>query len=241
MKTKIQTTSDYDKFNFRKTNRPVSRAYVSDLVKSISKNNLTANFPVLVNERFEIIDGQHRFMACVDLGLPIHYTVVETSGNRITDEIMVDINTHQRTWRLDEFVNMYAQRGIQSYIDVKNCMDEYKVGASNAFAIVSNGEKNNSNIIRAGKFKSGKIPYRKICDALAEMRDICPFAYNLKFVVAFTKLYCSPKYNHENEFKKFVRYRMDMTQCATSGQYAKLFESIVNKRKSADDKITIAV
>jgi hypothetical protein len=241
MKPNIKTSRNYDQFVLRKTNRPVSQAYVKQLIESIDKNDLTANFPILVNERNEIIDGQHRFAACVELGLPIHYTVIDATGARTTDDIMVDINTHQRTWRLDEFVNMYARRGVQSYIDVENCMNHYKVGASNAFAIVSNGEKNNSTAIRAGKFKSGKIHYSQICEALLQMRDICPFALNLKFVTAFTKLYCSKGYNHDNEYKKFVRYRMDMQQCATSGQYAKMFESIVNKRKSANEKISINV
>ena len=59
----IYKTTNYSIFSFLQGNRSVSKK--NSLVKSIQKIDLTMYKPILVDSEFRIIDGQHRFFACM--------------------------------------------------------------------------------------------------------------------------------------------------------------------------------
>ena len=61
--TKILKSFEYKKFKFMVGNRAINDRHVNNLVKSIEKNGLIMN-PSCVNEKSEIVEGQHRLMAC---------------------------------------------------------------------------------------------------------------------------------------------------------------------------------
>lgn len=72
----IKYTSNYSRFKHLNGNRNIVEPHLRRLIKSIQENGWLENSPVLVNQKYEIIDGQHRFEACKTLGLPIEYMVV---------------------------------------------------------------------------------------------------------------------------------------------------------------------
>ena len=60
MKPVIQRTNKYDLFKRIESNREVNPAHLKKIEKSISEKNFLHLYPIIVNERMEIIDGQHR-------------------------------------------------------------------------------------------------------------------------------------------------------------------------------------
>ena len=70
----IKVTTNYDLFSFMPGNRDIAKKNM--LVKSIEKIDLTEYKPIIVNENYVIIDGQHRFMACKELEKPIYYIIL---------------------------------------------------------------------------------------------------------------------------------------------------------------------
>lgn len=75
----VHTTTDY--FLFFKPiegNRNKNIIHLSRLKKSISENYLFT--VIIVNEKYEIIDGQHRFECVKELKLPLHYIVCKGYG-----------------------------------------------------------------------------------------------------------------------------------------------------------------
>jgi len=72
---KIFYTTDYSKFNTLAGNRQVNIAHVKKLESSFDEEYLIS--PILVNEKFQIIDGQHRFEAAKNLKLPIYYYMIQ--------------------------------------------------------------------------------------------------------------------------------------------------------------------
>ena len=230
-KTKIHISNDYNSFKIRKTNRPVSDQYVESLVESIRKHDLTHNFPIVVTENMEIIDGQHRYFACMELGLPIKYTIVDGDfKSREIDDVTVLLNTNQRAWRLNEFVNLYSRRGVAAYKMVQEIMERYSLNVSNAIVIVSNGLAK-SVAVREGKLEVGRIDPHIISRALIHIRQIFPDAMHNKFVSAFTSIMVHNLYNPDTDFHRLQLYRMDMTKCATVEQYIRMLEVILNKRR----------
>ena len=69
----IHTTKEYDKFSLINYNREVNRKHLNRLKISIKHKDLTKFKPVIVDKEFCVVDGQHTFVACKELGLPIHY------------------------------------------------------------------------------------------------------------------------------------------------------------------------
>ena len=72
---KTYSTDEYDKFSFFEKN------HVKRLEGSVKMAG-QLNCPILVSEDFKIIDGQHRFKAWKNLGLPIIYSIGRNYGER---------------------------------------------------------------------------------------------------------------------------------------------------------------
>lgn len=106
MKPQIETTLDYDKFRTVEGNREVDTPHVRQLAEEIALNDLTPYFPVLINQDWEIIDGQHRFEVCRTLTLPIYYLQVPGLDLKSVQRI----NTSSKRWNLRDYIQSYIQR-----------------------------------------------------------------------------------------------------------------------------------
>ena len=61
--SQVRTTVRYDDFHILPGNREINQAHVLELIESFGKANLFDAHPVVVNEKMEVIDGQHRLEA----------------------------------------------------------------------------------------------------------------------------------------------------------------------------------
>lgn len=77
--------------------------------------------PILVNEKYEIIDGQGRFEALKILGFPIKY--VMQNGIGLNECIMM--NTRSKDWDAIDYVYSFAEKGNQNYILLVNLIQNY--------------------------------------------------------------------------------------------------------------------
>src|SRR5262245_19806840 len=97
---KIESTTNYERFVFKKGNRPV-RGRVVTLINAIQNHNQLAEYPILVSERqdgkFEIADGQHRFEAARALKVPISFI---RSRHQISIEMIAAANQLQKSWSM---------------------------------------------------------------------------------------------------------------------------------------------
>lgn len=99
--TTVYQTDDYSKFKLIDGNRPIEHA--KKIIESIKEIGMLYQ-PVLVNERFEIIDGQGRFLAMKTLGLPIIY--IRQDGLTINE--VRYLNQNATVWKVRDYVHSYA-------------------------------------------------------------------------------------------------------------------------------------
>ena len=97
----VRKTNNYKKFRFVDGNRDVAR---TGRIRNSIKENGWYRQPILVNEHFEIIEGQHRFVVCKELGLPIEYVVQE--GLEVKD--CVPLNVSRKNWSVADYVHLNA-------------------------------------------------------------------------------------------------------------------------------------
>lgn len=111
--TTIQETTDYTVFKFLKHNRPVVVSHVARLAQSmIDRPHLRVSRPVLVNDKMEVIDGQHRLRASELNGQSVYFMSVP--GLTIEDARL--LNALQRTWSLLDYAYSYASSRVPAYV-----------------------------------------------------------------------------------------------------------------------------
>lgn len=111
---------DYSKFKKLEGNRAVIKARKAKILKSINDVGYVLN-PIIVNKKMEIIDGQGRFEALKELGMPIVYVVDPKAGIKEC----ISMNVGQMNWRTIDYVTMYAEQGNENYIRVQKAMDSF--------------------------------------------------------------------------------------------------------------------
>lgn len=99
---KIRSTMQYSMFRFIDGNRDASHA--AKIKKSIEEVGLLV-CPVLINENWEIIDGQGRFTACKELNLPVYYVMQKGIG---IEEVR-KMNSVSSNWKTGDYVHSYTE------------------------------------------------------------------------------------------------------------------------------------
>lgn len=116
---KVRCTKNYKQFKFVEGNRDID--HVNKIIKSIQIVGLFVQ-PILVNQRMEIIDGQHRFSACKELELPIYYIVQDDVG---LEEVKA-LNMASKNWSTKDFIKSYATGNHQvDYVYLQQLMKAY--------------------------------------------------------------------------------------------------------------------
>ena len=103
-------TTDYDCFKKVKGNRRVLEERVAKILASFDKIGYIP-VPIIVNEKYEVIDGQGRLEACKRRGYPVNFIV--KPGLKIEDCIVMNINV--TPWNLMDYIECYAEIGNESY------------------------------------------------------------------------------------------------------------------------------
>lgn len=100
----VEKTQDYDKFKILEGNRPLNRAHLKKLKASIEKSNHLNLHPVIVNQNFEVIDGQHRLQCARDLGVDIFFI----KSDKIADEHLIECNVNQKSFECENYIDYFA-------------------------------------------------------------------------------------------------------------------------------------
>jgi len=97
-------TKQYEKFKFVESNRDINQSNLKKVEESILKIGIQV--PIVVNNNYEIIEGQHRFIALRKNKLVVPYIV---SGRATVSEI--DSLQESRKWTAIDFCKSRAAKG----------------------------------------------------------------------------------------------------------------------------------
>lgn len=113
---KIYATKDYDKFKFICGNRDIKDARVNRIRKSIEKIGLKT--PIAVTRRYEIVDGQGRFLVCRLLDIEVYYYFVFDDKAEISE--IVSENNSVTRWKNREIIRGLSESGSMAarYLDI---------------------------------------------------------------------------------------------------------------------------
>lgn len=188
----------------------------------------------MVNEKFEIIDGQHRYLICKELDLPINYIIEKKYGLR---EVQI-LNANMKNWTANDYVNGYCDLGYKDYQVYRDFVKKY--GFTNQVALLLlSGEfvSGSSNDTITSKFKEGEFKVKDLDKSkkLAErIKSIEPY-YNgylrRSFIYAIVGMLKKDIFNFEEFLSKLKHQPTVLKDCANVTQYKELIEEIYNHRR----------
>lgn len=240
----IFVTTNYAMFSLMKGNRKINPAHKARLKKSMQQRYLIS--PILVNELMEIIDGQHRFFAAKELGLPIYYYIID--GYRWAE--IQRLNTNMKNWGKTEYLEAYCDMGYAPYITLKNVWQKYpEFNLTSLIVLLSGvaGNRNTSNKdaktkenpkgnVHVKPFEEGEfiIPnLNKSIEYLEKIRMLkkhIDFYNETLFVRAMLSLFKNENYNHSVFLQKLAYQSAAMQKCTSISAYVLLIEDIYNYR-----------
>lgn len=164
----VYETNDYGLFSFIESNRNPSRKHVENLKRQI-KNGYELP-PIIVRENGEILDGQHRYIALVELEKPIQFLIKED----IRKDVLQKSNSFVSKWTINDHVNYHRKEGNQDYQDLYEFCQYSGLCANIAARILGSAKGNGitTKAIEEGKFfvKSKTDAYQFVDDVLMRIR-----------------------------------------------------------------------
>jgi hypothetical protein len=242
----VNSSKDYSKFKTLQGNRNVNKLHVKRLKESFREAYLLS--PIVVNENYEIIDGQHRFQAAMEMNLPINFIVC---NNYSLKEVQM-LNTNMTNWKKIDYLNAYCDLNFPEYLKFRNFMRRFpEFGMASCETILTDslagGHKTSSSSVLKGDInKSGsyairyfqegdlEIPnYEKSIENAEKIMMIKPYydGFNRNtFVRAMIGIFRLEYYSHSKLIERLAANPTALQHCANVTQYKLLIEDIYNFR-----------
>lgn len=249
---KVLKTYDYSMFKIMADNREINLLHVRRLVESFEKDQLIC--PIIVNENYEVIDGQHRLRASEETGRPVYYLVIKGYGIK---EVQV-LNTNQKNWTKTDYLEMYCSEGLKPYLQFKQFMVDFPdfgiQSAERILTFFSGGNGKSKKIkgvaswsVPLRAFENGNLELpdiRKSYSLARKIMEIKPFYKNFHrgtFVSAIMPHILNNKeYVHSEMIHKLQHSNIKLIDCNTVETYRQLLEKIYNYRRQ-DKKISLTL
>ena len=228
----IFSSKKYDSFNRLAGNRDIDPKNVKKLTNSIKANGYKKSQPIILDEDFNIIDGQHRFRACQDLGLPVYFTIEKTDDSL---KLTQDLNKDQKNWSIIDYVKSYSERKFEDYNRLLKLIQDENITTSSAIWLIKRSRNGNvQQQIRKGTFKCSEedvLRARLVLNKIRELKESIPNNFpeekKLRSVMLTDRiivpLMCmmeEENYNHKRMLKQIKElYRsIDTRSMVTAGE-----------------------
>ena len=221
---KILSTKDYSLFSFLENNRIVKRSHVNEFKEEIKKNDRTMCFPIVVDPNLRIIDGQHRFHACMELGLPIYYVVDDDDD---AEQAMINCNKINKKWEMMDWLRYRANKNGGCYKQLLDFVQQTGTTISNAMVIYP-GKAINAATLRAGTtdFGVNENAFDIVRFLQSSEVKMLSFrntrAFNLALRIAFDEY-------SKRQMDKLQRNILKVPLSANYKQYLTVFSNIIKK------------
>ena len=242
--TSVYKTKEYQWFTFIAGNRPVIKSHLSKLIISMKEEYVPV--PIIVNESLEIIDGQHRYHACKELDLELHYIIIR--GLKLKD--VQRLNILMKAWTADSFMNCYCDLALDSdsgeyddYVEYSEFKREYGFGHNETQTMLSGKTMFSGKLaddFRKGDFKIKSIKKaRQIANQIREVSEYYSGYKRRGFVIAIMKCLSNPEYDHKRFIAKLSYQKDKLSDFRHWQQYLTVIQDIYNYYAKEEDKVML--
>lgn len=241
----VLVTTNYSLFKLMPDNRNLNLLHVKRLIESFNEKYLIC--PIIVNEKYEVIDGQHRLQACKETNKPVYYIIIRGYG---IQEVQV-LNTNQKNWNHLDFLNMYVQEGRRPYLEFNDFMKDFPELSFQACKRILTGQIYGKKQGRIGgqkaqmkDFEEGKLfipDLNKSYSVARKIMDFKPFYDGFNkgiFATVMISVLRSKHYNHKEMIHKVSTSPIKLQDCLNAEAYKLLLEDIYNYKRQKENKVS---
>ena len=240
---KIHVTDEYDRFKKMLGNRDTKG--VAKIVESIQAIGQVKE-PIIVNENYEIIDGQNRLEAYKQLSLPVYYMVL--SGLDI--QACRHLNIGQTNWGIDDWILSYAEGGNENYRRLASLMTSYKkrfslegiFALANPLTVYDSGARARDRV-RPGKYILSAKEYDQAVKRLSTAEDVglVDVQKNRKFDArtywgAVSYLFLNPTISVEQAAAKIIERQAVIPGTKSVSEQLRFFDDAINMMDDGSQK-----
>jgi hypothetical protein len=226
---KIFQTKNYSQFKYRADNRPVDQANVHKLVKSFEV--MGQKIPIKVDSSMNVLDGQHRLKACVQLKMPVVFIIDDED---MTTSEIAQLQATSTKWNYADYAHSFATD--ESLVDYRLyntfCTTYSEFPHSTAILMLSNlraAGGNADQVFKSGKFKVKSFNKAKeIAETLRKM-SIYYKSYNRKgFVSSVIVMMNHKDFSQERLFRKLPKRCKEIHDFSKTEDYLDTLQDIYN-------------
>ena len=225
----ILSTKNYAMFKYVGGNRNVDEKRVLYIIESM-KNFPDMIAPAQCNEKFEIIDGQHRLEAAKRLGRSYYYYIVK--GANI--DTVRNMNDYDPRWSTGEYVSSFSSTGNINYEIYESFEKKYGFGHAINITFLSGAGGFYNKML--DDFKQGGFVVKdlqqaeKLAEMLIEVGKYYPGYKKRSFAIAFMKVSGLPGFDFKTLLSKLMYQQKKMVDCTNSTHYIALLGELYNYR-----------
>jgi len=236
MKTKLIELSSKTKqpVTMLQYNRPIDKGLVVKLKESMNKYGVLSAVTVYDSgEEYMVVDGQHRWTAASELGLPIFAIVIGWDAM----SAIVEMNTIQTNWTMENFVDFFCAHSDPAI--------------RNAYGLLRNKMKTTENLTYSSLAKIYGKPYGgtafkkgkwRVTDEnrgdlfvkyLDEIQEYLPYSKSARFIHAYTDVAFHEEYSHKRLMSKLSKeHGVSIMTTSNPGTYGRMLTKIYNYHQS---------
>ena len=225
MLMQVKETKNYSMFSTIEGNRPKNELHLKRLKKSMEEELLI--IPIIGNEKYQVIDGQHRLAVSQELSLPLRYIIAKGYGLNEVHRL----NQNSKNWTMTEFIDGYADMGYNEYIYLKDFLERTELNLSSALALLGSDDGKTTKQVRGGTWKAVHTNRAEtIADWVNIITQYHSGATRQVFVRALIKLYNNENFEFSHLIGKIALQPASLVPCVNTEQYLTLLEDIYNYR-----------
>lgn len=245
---KVYKTKEYDIFKKLLGNR--DNKTEGKIISSISKIGYVVS-PVIVNEKYEVIDGQNRIEAAKQLGEYVYFIIEPGLG---IDQCRY-LNIGQSNWGYADYIESYAAEGNQSYGRLNSLVNSYQKQygiegiccMANPCELSETGSTAFNNKIKSGKYELDRDGYEQACKRLSSAEDLgylalCRsqrFARKI-FWSCVSYVYQNRSVMAEDVAGKLIESEEDIHDTRHVSEMLRDFDTILNKGRRPQNKVFLS-
>jgi hypothetical protein len=255
---KIQTTTNYGQFNFLLANRSINESKVKNLAHEIAVNGLKV--PIIVNERLEVIDGQHRLQACKQVKEPLKYFV--SRGATVADAAAA--NQAGSNWNKRDWIDYHAARGNQDYLKLQtwiaHCKSMGVISLDAAILFAQNNattktlykkdgqiidKKVAGSVLLGNQLKVGTWQFGdektafQLLEMYCELSETAAWTNKKLFITTMIRVSRISDFNLKWLLKQIKKYPQKWYNCVNGDAYIAMIEDIYNYNRNRSNRLPI--
>jgi hypothetical protein len=226
---------NYKLFSFLDDNRELNKKHIGQLVASFVQYGQIQ--PIVCNKKLQVIDGQHRFRACVELDLPVFYII----NQKATTKIISVINNTQKGWVHDDYIRHFSHANHPNHLEYRK-VASFKKEHNLPFAVIfllcrPEVSRLREDLATTASFKDGTFKAedwalaKQRAEELTKIKTFSTrLATTLAFVFAFLKCKELEGFDINLAYKQIKKNESFFNHCNNQLEWVEAFVKVYNHR-----------